>query len=88
MLNDDAGTVCSVTVTKDVQISVRLEPALVARFDRLVVKLGGAATRASLVRLSMLAGLPSMEERYEDLPDAPLVPPVKAKAAKRRRSER
>jgi predicted DNA-binding protein len=56
-------------VSKDTQISIRLEPELVARFERLVQKLGGAASRAALVRMAMLAGLPEVEERYSGLPD-------------------
>jgi predicted DNA-binding protein len=58
-------------VTKEVQISIRLEPALVERFDRLVGKLGGVATRAALARSAMEAGLDVIEQRYENLPDEP-----------------
>lgn len=75
------------SVTKEAQITIRLEPELIARFDRMVAKLAGAATRASLVRLAMLHGLPALEERYEDLSDAPLTP-VGKQPSKRRRSDR
>lgn len=64
---------------KETQISLRLEAELVERFDRLVAKLAGASTRAALVRAAMLAGLPQLEARYEDVTDEPL-------AVKRKRS--
>jgi hypothetical protein len=75
-------------VTKAEQITIRLEGETLARFDRVVAKLGGAATRAAMVRVAMLAGLPAIEERYKDLPDAPLTSPSTAKAPKRRRAAR
>jgi predicted DNA-binding protein len=68
-------------VAKELQISIRLDSALAERFERLVSKLGGAVNRAALVRLAMEAGLPTLEERYRDLPATPL---VKAPSKRRR----
>jgi predicted DNA-binding protein len=69
-------------VAKELQISIRLDSALAERFERLVGKLGGAVNRAALVRLAMEAGLPTLEERYKNLPDA--TPLTKATSKRRR----
>ena len=68
-------------VGKEVQIPIRLEVDLVDRFEMIVRKLGGVATRAALMREALRLGLPLLEERYRQLPE---IPPDQSQPARRR----
>jgi predicted DNA-binding protein len=71
-------------VTKEQQISIRLEPDLAERAEALSNALGSRPefrafrmTRAAVLRMAMLEGLATLEAKYE------IQPPTKATARKR-----